>query len=501
MKNFDFRALAFTVLAMSFVGTGSYAQGNIDTDRMAIWNQSPHSSFWGQLLFERYALESDSETEREKRFSHVQKISDAVGRSWRYDIRMSLYEEATELYGLYEQSGLILDDPFLDDYLQSLLLTVYPGRLPPGRSGSLRVKILIDAAPVSYSLANGTILINSGLVAQLRTEEELLATIAHEMAHIVLDHQVEAQAVAQQTAEELARRARRRANAAAILGAAGGALGARRSGANAASVFAAAAYSGAIANAVVSAYSQDRARDFAIQAGADFTVQQERSADQVASMWLEDNGYNQQTLTASLKRLDKIGEQASTGSEMHLLTRDSTPKTRIVDLIGGESGTFVSRSGAVVTYGVEIDSAKVEQVDKLLALSDSEYDAQISEVLLMTASLAADVNRDFDQATYLLSRVLDSGSAPASAYILASRIQRYLGDTTETNEVADQYLENAKSIAVGAGWELLIEDSLVAIRLGESERAIQSLNELLQLPQMDKPFDDNWIRGQIEKIQ
>ena len=44
--------------------------------------------------------------------------------------------------------------------------------------------------PDAYMLPNGTMLISTGLLCTLDSEDELAAIIANEMSHFVLDHQV-----------------------------------------------------------------------------------------------------------------------------------------------------------------------------------------------------------------------------------------------------------------------------------------------------------------------
>lgn len=60
----------------------------------------------------------------------------------------------------------------------------------PKRPGLSSIRILKSPGPDSYMLPNGTLIITTGLLATLESEEELTAILASEMAHYVLDHQV-----------------------------------------------------------------------------------------------------------------------------------------------------------------------------------------------------------------------------------------------------------------------------------------------------------------------
>ncbi|MFM8559929.1 MAG: M48 family metalloprotease, partial [bacterium] len=79
----------------------------------------------------------------------------------------------------------------LQDYVQRVLLSVYPDALPEGHPGALRVRIAQSPVPNAMALSDGTIVVNVGLLTLLRSEDELAAVLAHEVGHVVLDHNME----------------------------------------------------------------------------------------------------------------------------------------------------------------------------------------------------------------------------------------------------------------------------------------------------------------------
>jgi len=58
----------------------------------------------------------------------------------------------------------------------------------PGRPGTFAVRVLRTGAPNALAFDDGTILLTTGLLATLKTEAELEALLAHEVAHVTLDH-------------------------------------------------------------------------------------------------------------------------------------------------------------------------------------------------------------------------------------------------------------------------------------------------------------------------
>lgn len=109
---------------------------------------------------------------------------------YQYDIRNELEVEAQEMINIFFNQGLIFQDEYIEDYLQSLLNRIKPDTFKDFRPGHLNIKILSSARPDSYSLPNGTIIISTGLISLLNSEEELMAILTHEVAHYVLDHQL-----------------------------------------------------------------------------------------------------------------------------------------------------------------------------------------------------------------------------------------------------------------------------------------------------------------------
>ncbi len=111
-------------------------------------------------------------------------------QGFQYDLRKELDEESNEFIDILRRNDFFFNDEYLEDYIQTLLYKVHSITLNDKRPGNLNIKILRNNTPNAFCLPNGTIVINTGLLSIINTEEELLGILAHEVAHFVLDHQV-----------------------------------------------------------------------------------------------------------------------------------------------------------------------------------------------------------------------------------------------------------------------------------------------------------------------
>lgn len=74
--------------------------------------------------------------------------------------------------------------------LMTLIYKLYPETTHDERQGLKSVLVVNDISPNAFMCPNGTILITTGLLSTINSEEELIAALAHEVAHYVLDHSV-----------------------------------------------------------------------------------------------------------------------------------------------------------------------------------------------------------------------------------------------------------------------------------------------------------------------
>jgi Zn-dependent protease with chaperone function len=92
----------------------------------------------------------------------------------------------------YEKVKYLSDeDVFLtgsqpDRFLQSIVNEIESAN--PVLKGKVRVVLAREPEPNAYSLGNGVIIFNLGMLARLRTEAEIAFILCHEFSHYLLDH-------------------------------------------------------------------------------------------------------------------------------------------------------------------------------------------------------------------------------------------------------------------------------------------------------------------------
>ena len=93
-------------------------------------------------------------------------------------------------------------DTKMEEYLQRLVNRL--GRHIDGDHFAYRIYLLDDSTPNAFTTGGGHLFVTTGLVSKLRTEGQLAAVVAHEMAHNAAAHVVKGahgQEIVQRTAE------------------------------------------------------------------------------------------------------------------------------------------------------------------------------------------------------------------------------------------------------------------------------------------------------------
>jgi beta-barrel assembly-enhancing protease len=98
-----------------------------------------------------------------------------------------LLQDANELDKQYEKKGLLYRDPAAEGYLESIGKGLLEGAPPPDRV-TYRFRILRDPMVNAFALPNGSLYVNTGLVAALESEAELASVLGHEITHVTDRH-------------------------------------------------------------------------------------------------------------------------------------------------------------------------------------------------------------------------------------------------------------------------------------------------------------------------
>ena len=105
-----------------------------------------------------------------------------------YTIRTNMEEDAMSYISSLREYGLLFDDPYLESYLYSIISKLAPQHRVDGFPFNLSLAIVRDDSMNACVFPNGTILINTGLLANIHTEDELVAVLAHEIGHFASNH-------------------------------------------------------------------------------------------------------------------------------------------------------------------------------------------------------------------------------------------------------------------------------------------------------------------------
>lgn len=224
-----------------------------------------------------------------------------------------------------------LDDPLLQDYLQSLWQPLLATAREQGHIGpevdtafAWEAFLVLDRQINAFALPGGYVGVNLGLIAITQSSDELASVLAHEMAHVTQRH----------IARGIAPSAR--ANALAAIATILGLVLAGRSG----NIDA--------ANAAIMG-----AQGAAAQAQINYTREFEREADRIGFGLLQGAGFATSGQALMFERLDQANRINDSGSfaylRTHPLTTDRIAEARTRTLVPGSAGSRPPLLHAVMT--------------------------------------------------------------------------------------------------------------------------------------------------------
>lgn len=381
------------------------------------------------------------------------------------ELRHDMELDALQFVQVIKDNGLELDDPFLESYIYELANKIIPHDLL--NNSPYNVNVLIQQSPElnAFCYPNGTIVVNTGLLAKLRSEAELVAVLSHEIAHFALDHSVQnvVAAIARQKRAEFWA-----AFATGLAAVADGVLAAR----NEYYIPGAITASTAIAAAAIASNVVDRL-------GMKYNHEQEIEADQLAKEILEILGYNPNALATALKRI-----ATELNTEGH--------KTAIF-LSSNDHPSLASR---INRQGVPNGEP------------EKSYEQMVSFAITNSAKIHFE-NRRFKQCITLVEQNITNGVATVDDYMLLAQCLIALDNTTETNARILKLIDSAKEIDT-SNINIYKTEILTYLRLKDYNTALTLLDQykikidLLDPSLKHLPFfayEYNWATNMILKIK
>lgn len=371
------------------------------------------------------------------------------------DVRQEAETDALQYMEAIRTNGLEFNDPYLLNYLYTLITKIAPSTLIDGRPGTINVMIQDSPELNAATYPNGTIVINTGLLATLHTEDELVAILAHEIAHFVLDHSVQninAQIKAQQGA-----------TAAAVLATILAGIGEVSMAYHSYGYYMPGAVTASVALAAA-AIADQAVTDF----GLDYNNQQELEADQYAVQVLDFLGYDHNALATALNRLKNI-----------MLTE---------------------RSKAMY-FASYTHPALIERINKAGVPTDNkdpEFEKMVSFAVTNTAFVKYD-SRRFKEAMNYADQNIQNGVATADDYLIKANCLLALNGTEKSDEEALSLINHAKQLDP-TNINIFKVEILVELRLKNKVGAKAMLDQYaVYLTELEENLNgiqhpDTWLR-------
>ena len=317
------------------------------------------------------------------------------------NLRSEMEEEALSYINKQKEYGMVFNDPYLESYIYSLVSKIAPQTLIDGRPGNVNLLILENPTMNAGMYSNGTLVINTGLLSALHTEDELVAVLAHEIAHFVLDHNI------QNVNAAVARKKRAEFWAGLATGLTAIAEGVAAVKSN--------YYVPGAATLGMAVLSSSIASQIVDRLGMKYNSEQEEEADKTAIQALEILGYDKNALSTALNRMKEIMVQ----ERSNVMYFQSYTHPALVKRI--------------------LDAGKPQDI------ANQKFEQEISFAVTSTARMKFE-DRRFRQVLPLVEQNIINGVATSEDYILKAHCLLALHNDEQTNMEVLEMINIAKSL-------------------------------------------------------
>lgn len=367
-------------------------------------------------------------------------LIELLKRGHQYDLRQELHLEAVDYINALNDQDRFFNDAYLEDYLYSLINRIHGGLSNFNKPGNLSIKIARDIQPNAFVLPNGTMVITSGLLSTIKSEDELVGVLAHEIAHYILDHHV----INYNKALDRKKRAEFWATVATLAAASADAYLSIKNENHIPGVLTAAT---GIAAAIVSDEIQSRL-------GIKYSQDQESEADEAAARILPLLSYHRSGLVVALSRLK--GYFVKTGDYLAL----------------SDNGTHPSLSSRIAWIGVPDDLEPFEQ---------PKYLKKVSLVNSDNAWLELWIHNHVSAAKDLVQRNISNQVGTETDYIVLAVVNRRAASNKQELEAVLSLLVKAKTLNAHPHIQVFKEEGLTHLRLENALEAKKAFENYLKL--------------------
>lgn len=219
-------------------------------------------------------------------------LCELADKGTQQEFRNEIEDDVLDFISQQQNYGLVFNDPCLENYIYGLIAKIAPSIMIDGRPSNVNLLIISNPSTNASMYPNGTLTINTGLLSALHSEDELVAILAHEIAHFVLDHSV------QNINKQASRKKRAEFWAALATGVTAIAEGVAVSKNN--------YYIPGGATIAMAEISTSIASQVIDRLGMSYNHAQEQEADEMAVKALELLGYNRNALATALNRIFQL---------------------------------------------------------------------------------------------------------------------------------------------------------------------------------------------------
>ena len=99
----------------------------------------------------------------------------------------TLLDQANQLDAKIARKGLLYEDPVAQAYVSGIGQQLLTG-VPPQERVNFQFRIIRDSMVNAFALPNGSIYVNTGLIAAVRNEAQLASVLSHEITHVTGRH-------------------------------------------------------------------------------------------------------------------------------------------------------------------------------------------------------------------------------------------------------------------------------------------------------------------------
>lgn len=411
-------------------------------------------SFWTQKWIENSSASTNQEGYQEALSNH----------NWHYKNRKILHESAQDYLQQLELQDVFFIDPELEDYLYQLIYQIHPKEFPDQQNIHLNIKMIKSIVPEVFSFANGTIIISTGMLSLLQSEDELIAVLAREIAHLSLDHNIEAY-TALQTKKTIS----------SIIGT-GVYIASTVNSMDKGDSFWEADYLGSF----YGAGSELLSYGLLSALGVGYNRTRTYEADEIAQEWMMKNLHDPYALVQVIRRL-QFFELKHRGTNLAL----------------DENRFFITNrfENILKKKKYNLEPSKIQ----LMPL-DINYDTNISDCLMINSKLLVS-EEIYSEAIPYLNRSIKSNWVSGESYLLKAIAMRHTKYSESDNREILSLLEKAKENAsTDLPW-VWSEKGLIHLRLKEDNDALNAFikfEEYFSEEQSDTAF---WAQKMIAKLK